>query len=196
MMAAADVAASRRGPRGPPWRSSARSRRPRRPGRSPRARAGATRTAASVGRRVAQAQVLAGDPVRDGLGGERRRRRPSVASNSAVASGSATSTAASYGTEPERRPVPRPPGRRQLRQVGAQRVEPGPVDVERRQVRLREVAVVVGRLLGPHVVRRAAVVGPAARLLGERLARRRAPRPGGRSRTRWPARPSGTSSCS
>ena len=41
--------------------------------------------------------------------------------------------------------------------------------MERREIRLREVAVVVGRLFRAHPVRLAAVVGPAARLLGERL---------------------------
>ena len=48
--------------------------------------------------------------------------------------------------------------------------QPRRVQVERRQVRLGEVAVVVGRLLDPHPVGLAALLGPAARLLEERLA--------------------------
>ena len=42
--------------------------------------------------------------------------------------------------------------------------------MERRQVRLGEVAVVVGGLLDPHPVGLAALLGPAPRLLDERLA--------------------------
>ena len=74
------------------------------------------------------------------------------------------------GRQPELVPVPRPPGRRQLRQACPDPSEPGRVEVEWRQVGLREVAVIVGGLLDPHPVGLAAVVRPAAGLLDERLA--------------------------
>ena len=63
-----------------------------------------------------------------------------------------------------------PPRGRQLGQARAQVVEPRGVDPQRRQVRLREVAVVVRVLLGPHDVGRLLAVVPAAGVLGEGLA--------------------------
>ncbi len=66
----------------------------------------------------------------------------------------------------------------QLGQRRANLRQPGRVEVERRQVGLREVAVVVRGLLDPHPVGLAALVRPAAGLLDERLAgveRRRLP---------------------
>ena len=100
------------------------------------------------------------------------------------------------GGQPERVPIAGAARGRQLGQAGPDLRQPGRVEVQRRQVRLREVAVVVRGLLDPHPVGLAALLGPAARLLEQRSRRRRGRPPGARSRTRWRARRPGTSSCS
>ena len=129
-------------------------------------------TSIGAGRLVAQPQVVAGDPVRDLLRVERRASAASVASNRRAASRIGDEHRGVVGGQARGRAgsaARRAAG--SSGRAGASSCQPGRVEVQRRQVRLREVAVVVGRLLDPHPVRLAAVVVPAARLLDERLAR-------------------------
>ena len=60
---------------------------------------------------------------------------------------------------------PAPPHRRELRQPAPQVLDPYPVQLERRNVRLGEIAVVLGEFLAP--LRERALLGlrPASRLL-------------------------------
>src|SRR5690606_32080215 len=69
------------------------------------------------------------------------------------------------GRKAELRLVARPPGARQLGQIGAQRGDPRFVQLQRRKVGLREVAVIFGFLFAALAEGLAAILLPATRLL-------------------------------